>query len=404
MARRVLITGRGTVNALGGDVAHTLAALAAGRSAIGPVTCREVERLRIRVAAAVSVPDLEAVFPPEMRQMHDRVSLLALLAAREAVAEAGLEAAELSSERTGVVLGTAGGGLETWNDAFRAVYAEGRNRVPPLTVPRLMPNAPASAVAADLGIVGPVLCPSAACASAAQALALGLHFIRSGLCDVVIAGGSEAMLTFAGIKAWEGLRVLSPDGCRPFAADRNGFVLGEGAAVLVLEGEDHARARGARAAVELAGAALRGQGGGDPVRPSAAAAGAVMRAALADAGIDPAGVDHVNAHATGTRQGDAAEAEALARLFGPRIGKLPVAATKGLHGHAIGASAAIEALACLLALEEGVIPPAGSHGVDPALGLDLVTGKARKAEVATCLSSTFAFGGLNAALVFRRVG
>ncbi len=403
MARRVLITGRGTVNALGGDVPQTLAALAAGRCAIGRVTCREAERLRIRIAAAASSPDLDAVFSPEMRQMHDRVSLLALLAAREAVAAAGLAAKELSSERCGVILGTAGGGLDTWNEAFRAVYAEGKNRVPPLTVPRLMPNAPASAVAADLGIVGPVLCPSAACASAAQALALGLHFIRSGVCDVVLAGGSEAMLTFAGIKAWEGLRVLSPDGCRPFAADRNGFVLGEGAAVLVLEAEDHARARGVRAAVELAGAALRGQGGGDVVRPSAVAAERVMRAALADAGLAVAAVDHVNAHATGTRQGDAAEAEALARLFENRLGVVPIAATKGLHGHAVGASAAIEGLACLLALEEGVIPPAGSHAADPAFGIDLVTGQAREAEVATCLSTTFAFGGLNAALVFRRL-
>ena len=396
MTRRVVLTGAGTVNALAHDVPGTLAALVAGRSGIGPLEFRDVERLTIRIGAQIrGWPGIAGMTAREA-SLWDPFTRYAIAAAGEAVAMAGLSGNDLS--QAGIFLGTAAGGIATWEDNYRAVFADGKDRVPPLVVPRLMHNAAPSHVSIRHGLRGPAFSVSSACASANHAIGLAFREVREGRTPVMLAGGAEAMLTFGGVKAWEGLRVLSPDACRPFDATRNGMVMGEGAAVFVLEDAAHAAARGARPLAEIAGFGMTADAG-DIVAPSAEGAAAAMRAALADAGMAAEEVAYVNAHGTGTAANDRAEAAALQQVLGVGV---PVGSTKGAHGHAIGATGALELLACIAALREGWIPPtAGCRRPDPDCGLDIVTGSARRAQVGAALSNSFAFGGLNAVLALR---
>ncbi|NHB76857.1 beta-ketoacyl-[acyl-carrier-protein] synthase family protein [Rhodobacter calidifons] len=396
--RRVVVTGLGTVNALAHDLPGTLAAFRDGRCGIGPLTFREAERLSIRIGAEVRDWRPEERFPAKDLPLLDRVTQYALVAGAEAVAMAGLPAA--IGPRGGAILGTAAGGIGTWEDSYRAVYAEGRNRVSPLVVPRLMHNAPAAHLSMRHGLGGPVLAVSSACASANHAIGLAFQLIRAGAAEVMLAGGTEAMLCFGGVKAWEGLRVLAPDACRPFSLGRKGLVIGDGAGVLVLEAEDHARARGARILAEVAGFGMTADAA-DIVAPGGDGAVRAMRAALADAGLAPEEIGYVNAHGTGTLANDRAEAVAIREVFGPA--PPPVSSTKAMHGHAIGATGALEAMACIQALTESLLPPtAGVLAADPDCGLDVVVGQARPAQVTAVLSNAFAFGGLNAVLAFRR--
>lgn len=396
MTRRVVLTGAGTVNALAHDVPGTLAALVAGQSGIGPLEFRDVDRLTIRIGAQVrgwpGVPGMTA----REAALWDPFTRYAIAAADEAVDMAGLARADLA--QAGVILGTAAGGIATWEDNYRAVFAEGKDRVPPLVVPRLMHNAAPSHVSIRHGLRGPAFSVSSACASANHAIGLAFREVREGRAPVMLAGGAEAMLLFGGIKAWEGLRVLSPDACRPFDAARNGMVMGEGAAVFVLEDAAHAAARGAKPLAEIAGFGMTADAG-DIVAPSVEGAVAAMRAALADGGMAAAEVAYVNAHGTGTLANDRAEASALRQVLG---GGVPVSSTKGAHGHAIGATGALELLACVAALRDGTIPPTvGCLRPDPDCGLDIVTGAARRARIGAALSNSFAFGGLNAVLALR---
>ena len=396
MTARVVVTGAGTVNALAHDVPGTLAALARGDCAIGPLQLRDLDRLAIRIGAQVrDWPGLPGMAARE-GALWDPFTRYALAAADEALAMAGLTATERAP--AGAIIGTAAGGISTWEDNYRAVLAEGRDRVPPLVVPRLMHNAAASHISIRHGLRGPSFSVSSACASASHAIGLAFQMVRSGQAPVMLAGGAEAMLVFGGIKAWEGLRVLSPTGCQPFDAARSGLVMGEGAAVFVLEDADHAAARGAAALFEVAGFAMTSDAG-DIVAPSTEGAAAAMRAALADAAMAPAEVGYVNAHGTGTLANDRAEAAALRDVFGaagPRVGS-----TKGAHGHAIGATGAIELLACLSALRDGIVPPTvGCRDPEPGLGLALVL-QTERAAVTAALSNSFAFGGLNAVLALR---
>lgn len=395
--RRVVVTGIGTVNALAQDVPGTFAAFRDGRSGIGPLSFRDAERLSIRIGAEVRDWQPEARFPARDLPLYDRVTQYALVAGAEAVAMAGLPSG--LGLRGGVILGTAAGGIQTWEESYRAVFAEGRNRVSPLVVPRLMHNAPASHLSIRHGLTGPVLAVSSACASANHAMGLALQQIRSGAVDVMLTGGAEAMLCFGGVKAWEGLRVLAPDACRPFSLGRKGMVIGDGAGVLVFEAEDHARARGARALAEVAGFGMTADAG-DIVAPSTEGAARAMQAALRDAEMAPAEVGHINAHGTGTLANDRAESAAILQVCGVSP---PVSSTKAMHGHAIGATGALEAIACVQALREGLLPPTlGFEAADPDCPLDLVTGVAREQRVDAVLSNAFAFGGLNAVLAFRR--
>ena len=396
--RRVVVTGIGTVNALAQDVPGTFAAFRAGRCGIGPLQFRDADRLTIRIGAEVRDWRAEDRFAAKDLPLLDKVSQYALVAGAEAVAMAGLP--DELGPRGGVILGTAAGGIQTWEDSYRAVFAEGRNRVSPLVVPRLMHNAPASHLSMRYGLTGPVLAVSSACASANHAMAVAFQQIRMGVADVMLTGGAEAMLCFGGVKAWEGLRVLAPDACRPFSLGRKGMVIGDGAGVLVFEAEEHARARGAHILAEVAGVGMTADGA-DIVAPGTDGAVRAMRAALADAELSPADVGYINAHGTGTLANDRAESAAILQVFGSAMP--PVSSTKSMHGHAIGATGALEALACLMALAEGLLPPTlGFEAADPECQLDIVPDTARPARVKSVLSNAFAFGGLNVVLAFRR--
>jgi nodulation protein E len=392
--RRVVLTGAGSVNPLGPDVPATFQALTAGRSAIGALDLADIDRLSVRIGAAVQGFDPLQHLPPARAAQLDRFAQLAVVSARQAIADAGLSPGEWQRQ-AGAILGTAGGGFATQDAAYRAVYQDGKSRVPPLTVPKLMANAAAAAVAMDQGLWGASFAVSSACASSNHAVALAVQMIRAGAAPVMLAGGAEAMLSFSGIKAWEALRVLSETGCRPFARDRDGMVMGEGAGVFVLEERAHALARGAHIRAEILGVAM-GADAEDLVQPSSAGAARAIRAALTDAGLEPQHIDLVKAHGTGTAANDRAEAQALHDVFGAT--PPPVAAPKALHGHLIGAAGAVELLTCLLALEQGLVAPI-PETADPGLGLDVVHGKARSLAVRACLSNAFAFGGLNAVLV-----
>jgi nodulation protein E len=396
--RRVVVTGLGTVNALARDLPGTFAALREGRCGIGPLGFRDADRLTIRIGAEVREWDAASRFSPSELSLFDRVTQYAVVAGEEAMAMAGLPSG--LGPRGGVILGTAAGGIGTWEESYRAVFAEGRNRVSPLVVPRLMHNAPASHLSIRFGLTGPVLAVSSACASANHAMGLALQQIRLGAADVMLTGGAEAMLCFGGVKAWEGLRVLAPDACRPFSLGRKGMVIGDGAGVLVFEAEDHARARGVRILAEVAGFGMTADAG-DIVAPNPDGAARAIRAALSDAGMAAGDIGYINAHGTGTKVNDRSESTAILEVFGSVTP--PVSSTKSMHGHAIGATGALEAMACVLALREGLLPPTiGFQAEDPECRLDVVPNLARLTGLEAVLSNAFAFGGLNAVLAFRR--
>lgn len=400
--RRVAITGAGTVNALGSDVATTLAAFREGRCGIGPLDLRDVERLNIRIGAQVRGWEPEAHFNRQDIALFDKFTQFTIHAARQAIAQSGLEFEDGLSLEAGVVLGTAGGGVNTWDDNYRAVYEEGKNRVHPFVVPKLMNNAAASHVSMEWHLRGPTFTVATACASSNHAMGLAFQMVRAGMAKVMVTGGSEAMLCFGGIKAWEGLRVMSKDACRPFSLNRNGMVQGEGAGVFVFEDWDHARARGAEILAEVVGFAMTSDAA-DIVMPSAQGAERAITGALRDARLNPEDVGYINAHGTGTAANDKTECAAVAHAFGHHADRLMISSTKSMHGHLIGGTGAVELLACLMALREGVIAPTiGYEEPDPECALDVVPNEAREAKVDAVLSNAFAFGGLNAVIALRR--
>ncbi|MFN3292359.1 MAG: beta-ketoacyl-[acyl-carrier-protein] synthase family protein [Gemmobacter sp.] len=401
--RRVAITGAGTVNALAQDVPGTLAAMREGRCGIGPLDIRDKERLGVGIGAQVRGWDAEAHFNRQQIALYDRFTQFTLHAAREAITQSGLVFEDHLSLTSGVVLGTAGGGVNTWDENYRAVYEEGKNRVHPFVVPRLMNNAAASHISMEWNLRGPVFSVSTACASSNHAMGLAFQMVRSGAATVMVTGGSEAMLCFGGIKAWEGLRVMSRSACRPFSLTRDGMVQGEGAGVFVFEDMDHARARGAPILAEVAGFAMSSDAG-DIVMPQAAGAERAITGALRDARLNPENVGYINAHGTGTAANDKTECAAVAHAFGHHADALMISSTKAMHGHCIGGTGAVELLACLLALTEGVIAPTiGYEEPDPECALDVVPNVARERRVEAVLSNAFAFGGLNAVIALRRV-
>lgn len=399
--RRVAITGAGTINALGHDVTSTWEAMREGRCGIGPLDLPDIARLSIRIGAQVRGYDETACFSKQQLSLYDRFTQFALIAAAEAIAQSGLTFEGELGLRSGVLLGTSGGGLGTVDESYRTVFEQGKNRVHPFTVPRLMSNAAASAVSMEHGLGGPTLTVSTACASSNHAMGLAFQMVRSGTADVMLTGGSEAMLCFGGLKAWEGLRVMSPEACRPFSATRSGMVQGEGAAVLVFEDWGQARARGAEILGEVVGFGMTSDAR-NIVLPSVEGAERAIRAALGDAGLSPAEVGYVNAHGTGTAANDRTESAAITRAWGPEAERLLVSSTKSMHGHLIGGTGAVELLACLMALREGIVPPTiGWEAPDPDCPLDVVPNEARRARITACLSNAFAFGGLNAVLALR---
>jgi len=403
MTRRVAVTGIGAISAFGDTYADLWNGLAAGRSAIRPLTLVAPGALRFPNAAQVPDYDPLRYFDEKEAQMLDRFAQFAAVAAREAIQASGIEFSPELGERTAIVLGCSGGGKSTEDDGFHHLYALQEPRVSPLTIARAMSNAGASRVSLEYGITGPVFTISTACSSANHALGQAFRMVRSGEVEVAIAGGSEAPLSMGFLKAWEAMRVVAPDTCRPFSLDRRGLILGEGAAVLVLEPVERARARGAKILGEMAGFGMSSDAH-HITQPSALGAARAMRAALADGGLAPEAIGYVNAHGTGTLANDATETEAIRSVFGAHAQKLLVSSTKSMHGHALGAAGALEAVATLSALQCGLIPPTANFtAADPACDLDVVPNIPREVPVECAISNSFAFGGLNAVLIFRKL-
>ncbi|MHA7851089.1 beta-ketoacyl-[acyl-carrier-protein] synthase family protein [Roseovarius sp.] len=400
--KRVVITGAGTINALGHNVPDTLEAMREGRCGIGDLQFRDVDRLAIRIGGQVRGYEPETRFNRQQMSLYDRFTQFTLIAAREAIAQSGLEFSGELAARAGVVLGNSGGGMTTLDENYRSVYEDGKNRVHPFVVPKLMNNAAASHVSMEFNLKGPSFTVSTACASSNHAMAQAFQMVHGGMTPVMVTGGSESMLCFGGVKAWEGLRVMSKDGCRPFSANRNGMVQGEGAGIFVFEEYEHARARGAEILAEVAGYAMSSDAA-DIVMPSKQGAARAIKGALADARLNPSDVGYINAHGTGTAANDKTESAAVADVFGAHADRLMISSTKSMHGHLIGGTGAVELLACILAVRDGVIAPTiGYEEPDPECALDVVPNEAREADVSVALSNAFAFGGLNAVLALKR--
>ena len=401
--KRVVITGAGTINALGHNVADTLDAMKEGRCGIGPLEMRDVDRLAIKIGGQVRGFEAENLFNRQQNALYDRFTQFALIAAREAIAQSGLEFSGDMAARSGVVLGTSGGGMQTLDENYRTVYEDGKNRVHPFVVPKLMNNAAASHISMEFNLKGPSFTVATACASSNHAMSQAFQLVRYGAAPAMVTGGSESMLCFGGVKAWEGLRVMSKDACRPFSANRNGMVQGEGAGVFVFEEYEHARARGAEILAEVVGFAMSSDAS-DIVMPSKQGAARAISGALADGGINRDEVGYINAHGTGTAANDKTECAAVADVFGKHADDLMISSTKSMHGHLIGGTGAVELLACIMALRDGVIAPTiGYEEPDPECALDVVPNEAREAKVNVALSNAFAFGGLNAVLALRKV-
>jgi len=397
---RVAVTGLGAISAIGLNGAEFWRALCEGRSGIRPLDIALHAPLRFSKGAQAVEFRPEAHFEPRQIDLMDRFAQFALVAAREAVADARVEWTPALRESTAVVTGSCVGGQSAEDQGFADLYKSGRAGVHPLSIPRIMANAGASHISMELGLTGIVYAVSTACASAAHAIGQAFWLVRSGQAAMAIAGGSEAPFSYGHLKAWEAMRVVSHDTCRPFSRDRSGMILGEGAAMLVLEPLDAALARGARIYAEIAGFGSSSDAA-HITQPSAEGPARAMRAALADADADANEVGYINAHGTGTQANDSIEATAIRAVFGERA--IPVSSTKSMHGHALGASAAMEAVATVLALREGVLPPTANFtAADPQCDLDVIANQARQAQVETALSNSFAFGGLNAVLLFRR--
>jgi len=402
--RDVVLTGLGAVSAFGTGADALWQGLAAGRSAIGPLRHPRAAELKIGVAAQVPEGfNPGAVIDDRRLAMLDRTSQFMLVAAHEAMAQAGLESGRnFVAERAGAIIGTGIGGETTHDEQAQRLYGEGASRVHPLTIVRMMTNASASQVSIAFGLRGPSFVVASACASSNHAIAQAVQLIRSGLADVVVTGGTEACVTYGSLRAWEAMRVAADDTCRPFSANRRGLVLGEGAAAFVLESRAHAAARGATPLACIAGVGMTSDAG-DIVAPDVDGASRAMNLAMADAGFQPADVDYINAHGTGTAVNDAAETKAIHRSFGPRAAQLAVSSTKSAHGHALGAAGALELVAVVGALRHGLVPATlNFSGADPDCDLDYVVEGPRAMPVRAALSNSFAFGGLNAVLAVTR--
>lgn len=407
--RRVVVTGLGCVTPNGPDVTTTWESVVAGVSGAAPITRFDTADLPVGIACEVKdEPPLVDVPPKEARRM-DRVLRFALLAAQEAVRDADIDFAATDRERVMVAIGSGVGGVETLFENQKTLETRGARRVSPFVVPYSIVNMPSGIVSIHFRLGGPNLSHSTACATSSHAIGESAEAIARGSADVALAGGAEAPIVPLSIAGFAAMRALSPNSdaahaSRPFDAARDGFVLGEGAAVLVLEAEEHARARGAEVLAVVAGYGASGDGF-HLSAPDAQGRGAIrcMRAALDAAGLEPTAIDAVNAHATATPAGDPVEATALRAVFGDWTEQLPVSATKSTTGHLLGAAGGLEAILSIRALAEQLLPPTTNlERVAEGCELDHVVGKARPARVARILSNSFGFGGTNACLILAR--
>ncbi len=400
---RVAVTGIGSISSLGHNVGEIWAALEAGKTGIGPVTQAPIDQVNIKIAAEVKNYDETKRFDDRELLVYDRYTQFALLAAREAVADAGVDFKkdEALGLETAVIVASGVGGWSTIDQAFYSLHKLGKPRAHPLTIPRMMISAAASQISMKFGLKGPAFCVSSACSSSNHALGEAYWMIRTGRARAALAGGSEAEISLTSQRSWESLRVMASDTCRPFSKDRKGMVIGEGAGILVLERLDDARKRGAKIYCEIAGYGLSADAG-DIVMPDADGAARAMRQALQTSGLAPGDIDYINAHGTGTQLNDATEVKAIKSVFGEAAKRLMVTSTKSMHGHALGAASALEAVATVKAIEQGVVPPTANYvAADPDCDLDHVPNTARKAKIRAAFSNSLAFGGLNAVVAFK---
>jgi nodulation protein E len=399
---RVVVTGIGVVSPVGSTREEFWSGLVEARSGIGPITRIPTERLNIRIAAEVRDFDPARHFDSKRLGMMDRFSQFAVVAARAAVKDAQLDITEEIALSAATIVGNGAGGMNTLDDAFLRLYGQNNSRSHPLTIPRLMANAPSSLISMDLGLKGPTFTIASACASGTHAIGQAFQMVRTGQAQVALAGGTEACITVGTMKAWEALRVMSADTCRPFSRNRSGLVLGEGAAIFVLEPRERAAARGAPIYGEIKGLGMSADAGDiTAIDPNGAAR--AISAALTDAKVNPDEMDYVNAHGTATALNDKGETIALRKAFGDSAERLAVSSSKAVLGHSLGAAGALEFAATALALHHQIIPPtANFQEPDPDCDLDYVPNTARNAPLELAMSSSFAFGGLNAVLVLGR--
>lgn len=398
---RVVITGLGTVSGLGLSTPAFWDALKAGHSAIHPLS-PSVENVKITTAATVPEFEPDDYFSASELSMADRFSQLAVIAAQEAVDDAELASDKEVLGHAAAIIGSGCGGKHTDEATYNQLYVQQRSRVHPLTIPKGMPSAAASMVSMRLGIKGPAFSLASACASGSHAFIQGMTMIQSGMIDVALVGASDAPFTYGLLKAWDALRVVSNDTCRPFCSDRSGLVLGEGAGMLLLESEQHAKARNARIYAELAGCGMTSDA--DHItRPDLSGITRAMNIALHHAGLSPQEVDYINAHGTGTQLNDVTETEAIKRVFGDHARQLAISSTKSMHGHVLGASSALELVATTLAIYHDIVPPTANFTVaDELCDLDYVPNSARQQRVNVAMSNSFAFGGLNAVVTLKK--
>lgn len=410
MSTGVVVTGLGAVTPLGNDVLTLWENLVAGRSGVGPITQFDASGLEVRIAAEVKNFDPVALFGRREARRHDRFTLLALEAARQAIADAGLHLDKEDRDAIGVVIGTGIGGVFTLLENYDVFCQTGPRRVSPFMVPMMMPNAASAVIAIIYGLRGPNVCVASACATGAHAIGEAAEMIHRGDATVMISGGSEGVVHPLAISAFANMGALSSRNdepqraCRPFDAGRDGFVLGEGAGVIVLESLEHARARGARIYGELVGYGASCDAF-HIAAPEEAGEGAAlaMRRALADARLPPEAVDYINAHGTSTLLNDRIETQAIRAVFGPHADRLVVSSTKSMLGHLMGAAGTVEAIACIKSLETGWVHPTINYETpDPACDLDYVPNQARHLNPRVVLSNSFGFGGHNGCLIFRR--
>lgn len=400
--RRVVITGIGVVSALGNSAAEFWESLKNGTNGIRPLTRVNAENTRIKVAAEVRGFDAAKYFDDKKLMFLDPFSQYGLAAAREAVADSGIEFHRELGDRTGVITGSCLGGKETEDSLFAELYHDGKTRFPPTVIPAAMANSVASHASMEYGLTGATFTLSTACSSSNHAIGHAFWLVRQGTLDAAITGGSEAPLTLGNLKAWEAMRVVSPDACRPFSKDRNGMVLGEGGAMFVIEELEHAQTRGAKIYAEIVGFGMSADAH-HLTMPLAEGAAKAIKMALDDGRVERGSVGYINAHGTGTQANDVMESEAINQVFGDHTKNIAVSSTKSMHGHALGAAGAIEAAATALGMHNGLLlPNINFTELDPECDINVIANEPLAAEPETALSNSFAFGGLNAVLAFRR--
>jgi nodulation protein E len=398
--RRVAVTGMGVVSSLGTGVERFWPAIKRGECGIGPIKGFPLQDLYITIGAEVRDFDPKERCNTKPLLLADRYSQFAGAAGSEAVAQAGLETPFRNGERAASIIGSGIGGLATLEKAYEDLFVAKKKATHPLSLLRTIASSAAAHVSIDHGIRGPVFGTVSACSTAAHAIGLAFQMIRGGAVDVALAGASEASITFGSMRAWQAMRVLSPDGCFPFSKRRNGTVLGEGAGILCLEAMEHANARGATILAELLGFGMTSDAA-DMVNPDVNGPTSAMRIALADAGLSPSDIDYLNAHGTATAANDVNETRAIKQVFGAHANRLSVSSTKSMHGHCLGAGGGVEAVVCIQAMRDGFVPAtAGFDEPGEECDLDYTPNEGRHREVGYTMSNSFAFGGLNAVLVF----